>query len=310
MVTKADVIGWMLEDRGQILVDPDNNNIITGYVTFTPDRARSALENNTRNRKMGAKKQVPAIKESLLNGMWNANVSTISFAEDSTLSDGQNRLFAVTETGVPMRNLVTWGVEKDAQLVTDRRGTRTLTNDIEIAGFHQANHLAAITRIKYLREEKGLDIKTIINRGYVVSTAASDVVLFKYFMSHSDEIVEKMKTARRIYFAIRDLDVNMAVINTLSVEFNDINSVDAECFWSKLSTGVATSEWDPVVLLRKRLSENARSQTNKIPAIVMTALIIKAWNLFERGETTMSLKYRSGGASPEPFPKIYDPNKE
>lgn len=310
MVTKADVIGWMLENRGQMIVDPDDSNIITGYVTFTPERAESALENNTKNRKMGVYNQVPGLKEALLNGLWDPNVSKISFAADGTLSDGQNRLFSVKETGVPMRTLVTWGVGEDAQLVTDRRGTRTLTNDIEIAGFSQANHLAAITRIKYLRDEKGLDLKTIITRGRVATTSISDIVLYKYFMSHSDEIIEEMKLARKIYFSLRDLDINGSVINLLSFEFNNINSEDAWCFWSRLSTGVTTNEYDPVTLLRKRLSENARSKTNKIPQIVMAALIIKAWNLFERGETAKQLKYASGGARPEPFPEIYNPYEE
>jgi len=308
MVTKEIIQKWMLENKGSILQDPEDPEVFTGYVTFTPERASSALESNVRNRKMGTNRQVPALVEVMEDGLWDSNVSKINFNRNSELSDGQNRLFAGVKSNTTFRCLVTWGVKSTAQLVTDRRGTRTLSDDLSISGYQNVHNLSAIAKIMYLRQQ-GRDVKQIINKGASMNKVP-DVSVYNFFLEHEDAVIESQRLATRTYRSVRDLHINGATLNVLAIEFDSINREDARAFWERLSDGITTTEDDPVIMLRKRLSENARSKTSKIPKPVEAALIIKAWNYYIRGETTKCLKFTSGGSNPEPFPEIYNPYLE
>ena len=303
MLDKNTIKRWMLEDGGKILFDPQNPGVFSGYVTFTRERAEMALENNTHNRGISTM-NVNILIDSIKAGYWDDSVSKICFADDGSLSDGQHRLVACIKCGIPIRALVTWGVSCTAQNVIDRRGTRKLKDDMEIAGYKNVKALAGLTRLSYFKE-KGVDVKTLV--AYGRSTAIADVVLFNYFLAHQDQIIEEQRLAESIRRRVKDLSIPAEVLNILSVEFDKINKLDAETFWSRLSAGYADYEGDPIFLLRKRLVENTKSTTNKIPKIVMAALIIKAWNFYEKGESIKNLSYRSGGSSPEAFPEIYNP---
>lgn len=307
VITKTMMKQWMLENNGPIIYDPLHPWIFTGYVTWTPERCESALDNNTENRDIQRKRQLPGIKAALENGLWDDNVSKINFTKDGTLSDGQHRIVAGAETGIAFRSLVTWGVEREAQLVTDRRGSRTLANDFQIKKYPNAKKLAAVTRVLY-QLDNGATPKQIASQGG--ERTLPDVMLYNYYNQNAEYITKKERLVAKVYNSVRDLGINRGNINLLVSVFDDIDPDDADCFWGKLSSGVASSDDDPVVALRKRLSDNAHSKTSKIPKVVEAALIIKAWNLFERGETTKLLKYTAGGANPEPFPSIYNPNNE
>lgn len=305
MLDKNTLKKWMLEDNGRILYDPVHPGIFSGYVTFTPERASLALENNTHNRPLGVRKQLPPICESIKEGYWNDNVSKINFAKDGTLSDGQHRLEGACRTGMAIRCLVTWGVDKNAQSLVDRRGNRTLADDIAMDGGKSAHNLAAITRVLYLRS-LGHSPKILLNKG-TQATFIPDVIYYDYYLKNKEEIVEKTKLVNRAYNSVRDLQIPGNIMNVLVIEFDSVSPSDAKVFWERLSTGLAFWENDPVVALRKKLSDNARANVNKIPNAIISALIIKAWNCFERGEQVKLLKYTAGGANPEPFPEIYNP---
>ena len=310
MVDATILKNWMMEDNGTILPDPKHQGIFTGYVTFTPERAESALENNTKNRKLGLNTQVPMLRAMLRNGLWDDNVSKVNFEKDNTLSDGQNRLHSIVQEQISARCLVTWGVEKTAQMVTDRRGTRSLSDDIEIAGYPNANRLAAMTRVMYSLNVQHLSVKQIITRSSK-SKSEIDPVLLAYFLNNDADIIDINKLVMNVMSATKNLDIDKSLLNVLVPVFNDVNEADAHCFWHRLSIGGGTEDQDdPIVRLSKRLADNAANKTAKLPKITEGALIIKSWNLFVRGEKTGTLKYTAGGANPELFPKIYNPYTE
>lgn len=309
MITKEVVEKWMLENNGGILKDPLHEDIFTGYVTITPERGEALLGINTSNRKIGKNNQVPSLVDAMTNGYWDENVSKINITRTNKLSDGQNRIFAGVISNTTFRCLVTYGVNEEAQRKTDRRGHRTLNNDLAIGGFPTSNHNAALTRMFYLQRELGVGVKAILGYGQT-AMAISDVHLYDYFVEHKDEITEIQRRIAKVYSSIRDLEVSQSIMNLLVPAFDEISREDADCFWEKLSTGVYANEDDPVRLLRLRLSANAHNKASKIPKSVVAALIIKTWNFYMRGETPKLLKFTSGGANPEPFPEIYDPYAE
>lgn len=308
MINETTIKQWMLEDNGSILYDSKHSGVFTGYVTFTPERAESALENNTHNRKLGVNKQIPPLIAAIENGLWDDNVAKINFDESGILSDGQHRLEACVRSNITIRVLVTYGVSKTAQGSTDRRGARTLQDDLTIHGYKNAVNLASMIRCEYYKDS-GVSIEKLVKRGHHL-TIIPDAMLFNYFQNDSRkkaDIIEKVKRVGRIADSVKDLKINNEIIKILVPAFDEVSVSDADCFWGRLSTGLTTVEDDAVVLLRKRLSANAKSETNKIPTTMVAALIIKAWNFFESGTPCGTLKFVSGGATPESFPKIYNP---
>ena len=307
MVTKELLKMWMHENKGAILYDELHYGVFTGYVTFTPARAKMALENNIRNRKLG-KTSTNVLKTVMSNNLWDDNVSKINFNSAGELSDGQTRLNACVQSGCTFRCLVTWGVSREAQLVTDRRGTRTLPDDLQIAGYKNSNSLAAVTRILYYSED-GCNVQSILN-GTARKTPAADISMFYYFMNHQDEIINLERYAVKIYTSVRDLEISKTIINILAIKFAKVNKDDADMFWRRLSEGLSQVENDPIVMLRKRLVDDTKTTAKKLPDIVKAALIIKTWNFYLAGETTKVLKWAQGGANPEKFPEIYNPYTE
>ena len=309
MLDKVTLQEWMSEDNGYVLHDPLHKGVFTGYVNFTPERAKCALENNTHNRTLGVKRQLPGLMEAMQTGLWNDNVSKINFSSSGELSDGQHRLEACVRSQIPFRTLVTWGVTREAQLVTDRRGARKLADDFSIDGFKDSKNLAAIARILYARD-KGFEVNALINRNGETGIYSSDIVVYYYFLNNEEYVVKMQKLVSRVFSQLRDLQINKSVLNVLAIEFSEISEEDAQAFWDRLRNGITTKEDDPIILLRRRLCDNARNKTNKMPKVVEAALIIKAWNFYMRGESVKQLMYRVGGANPEPFPEIYNPYKE
>jgi len=237
--------------------------------------------------------------------LWDDNVSKINFAYTGELSDGQNRLYGCVKSGCTFRCLVTWGLRREAQLVTDRRSARSLADDLQIAGYKNAIKLAAAIRVSYALEE-GFTAAQIINTGRTTSRV-SDQVLYNYFANRQDEIIENEKLISKVYLSVRDINISRTVIAPLALEFDRISETDAEAFWKHLSSGIARFENDPILLLRKRFVDDAKSNTSNIPTIMKAALIIKAWNMYMTGATAKQLKWTSGGANPEKFPEIYNP---
>jgi len=290
MIDKKELMEWMHENG----------------VTFTPERANDFLESNTHNRKLGLKKQIPQIKKDIQKGKWDDNIAKINIAKDGTISDGQNRLYSCVSTGKNIRTLVTYGVEPKAQLSTDRKGQRTLADDLEIAQFKDARSVAAIGRIEYLRSN-GIKLSSIIKDGSV-SSDVPDREIYDFIMENAGDIREKTKKVEKVYRGLCGLRVNKKVISVLVIEFDEINQEDAKAFWDKLKQAIPGETNDPVLVLKTRIVKMAEeNKGTKINDGLQAALIIKAWNCYMKGEKIKKLTYRMGGVNPEQFPEIYNP---
>ena len=308
MITETLIKRWMRENGGSILYDPLHPNVFSGYVNWTPERSNFALKSNTRNRPMKYDNQVLPLINILNDNLWDDNVSKINFESSGILSDGQHRLKASVDSGKSFRCLVTWGVGRSAQLVTDRRGSRTLYDDMTIDGFKNSKNLAAIARILFAKS-KGATVRGLMT-GDRRTYRYPDAVVYRWFLDNSELCIYTQKLVSRMQDLVKDLRINGYVMNVLVSEFNSVSSDDALEFWKRLSSGIVSRENDPIVWLRKRLTDNARSNTSKIPKMVTCALIIKAWNFYIMGESTKQLKFTAGGAKPETFPEICNPYAE
>ena len=101
--------------------------VTTSIEMVTEEIAESWLQKNTMNRRLESGR-VNSYKSQLMNDVWQFNGQPIIFATDGTLLDGQGRLTAIFESGVPMACLVVRGVPKSSFSSMDTGKTRTVAD--------------------------------------------------------------------------------------------------------------------------------------------------------------------------------------
>jgi len=132
---------------------------IPGYearmVLVTPALAAELLKRNTHNRKVREVTVAKYAKE-LIAGEWVAVPSGIGIDENGTLIDGQHRLRAVMDSGVPAALLLVSGFPAKSQSKCDRHLRRTLRDVFALEGYDVRNTgVAAALFLAKLRNGQG-----------------------------------------------------------------------------------------------------------------------------------------------------------
>ena len=95
-----------------------------GFYTIYPDLAAELLANrNPTNRAIKVVKLGQLISD-VKNGNFTLNGETIIFSDSGNLLNGQHRLTAVVETGVPISSVVVTGIQSQARETMDQGKTR------------------------------------------------------------------------------------------------------------------------------------------------------------------------------------------
>jgi hypothetical protein len=103
----------------------------SAFETVTPDMATKWLEGNTHNRSV-RDSVVTRYATDMKAGRWKQTHQGIAFDAEGTLIDGQHRLFAILEAGVPVVLQVTRGLPMDTQMVVDDNISRSVTDVLKI----------------------------------------------------------------------------------------------------------------------------------------------------------------------------------
>ena len=100
----------------------------TDILEITPDLAALFLEErNTGNRRL-RESHVRKLAADMKAGRWKETHQGIAFSKAGRLLDGQHRLAAVVEAGVPVRMMVTQGVSEDSYIAMDQGANRSVAD--------------------------------------------------------------------------------------------------------------------------------------------------------------------------------------
>lgn len=105
----------------------------TTEVLITPEIAKEWLDKQGLNR---PKKQawVDQYARAMKAGEWKLTHQGIAFAKNGELKDGQHRLFAIIKADVPVKMMVTYGVDNDCMEFIDSGNIRSLRDRMVLAG--------------------------------------------------------------------------------------------------------------------------------------------------------------------------------
>ena len=122
--------------------------------TITPVDAEKILEKNKRNRTV-SKALVKKYTKMMLEGEWYKTHQSIAIDKDGILVDGQHRLMACVESGIPFQTIVVKNAEQNPYL--DMGKNRNWSDNLNIATNSQRytknvaqiyNLLSSIVKIK------------------------------------------------------------------------------------------------------------------------------------------------------------------
>lgn len=249
---------------------------------ITPRVARLLLEYNTHNRKI-VEKRVDRFRNIIRDGRWDRTGNALSIDCKGRITNGQHRLCGIVSAGVGVEWDICFNLSDKAFVNTDTDAPRTAADVVSIEGYESPTQLAATIRLlsAYVRG----NVEGAWNRR----------------LGH-DEILEGLETWPDLPSALafrkthgRSGSLNNAhthVFTFLALRKNN-EAIVAE-FLSLLSSGANLQTTSPIYRLRERLAVSTRTNNRGHDVATRLAWLIKAWNLFLRGDKCRSLIWRKG----------------
>lgn len=242
---------------------------------ITPNIATEMLRHNKSNRTI-SRAVAERYAKDILNGKWKLNGESIKIAKDGTLVDGQHRLTAIVMADKKVSMLVVRDVEPAAIRTVDTGKSRSAADHLKIHGM--TGNLTVISAA--VRLIKGIEAGTLRRNLSLTSSDAIEFCEAHPAIFHSYDRVAS--SAAKI--------IPASVATALHYLFSRTRPVQAETFFSQLTTGTNLAEGSPVLALRNRvLVTTANKRGNRTPEYVYC--VIRAFEAFCDGESLSRIHY-------------------
>jgi len=113
--------------------------------TITPAKAKAYLGKNSSNRNL-TRNHLAFLKSEILAGNFKLNGQSIVLGTTGRLLDGQHRLTAIVETGIPIQSVVMHDVDESVFTTIDTGKQRGGYDALHIHGAKNSKHLASAIR--------------------------------------------------------------------------------------------------------------------------------------------------------------------
>jgi hypothetical protein len=230
-------------------------------------------------------------------GEWQLTGEAIKLDNEGQVRDGQNRLHAIVQAGIPVRSVVARGVGEDAFDVMDTGRSRNAADVLHIHGYPSQNALAAAARGLMFVERYGRVFPSQRDSHLYVTP----VTTLQYVKEHP-EIIDRVHLGDRIYHSGIQGGIGLwSIIMTL---FLRLDPEQTEELTEHLTTGAGLRRGHPLLMLRNRLLGSQRDQYSTLSGReALVGIAIKAWNAWREGKTLQALTWRAEGRRAEPFPE-------
>lgn len=255
-------------------------------VAIGPKQAKHWLDTaNIRNRHI-LPKQVAKYARAMTEGRWRPLIGEpISFAEDGTLLNGQQRLTAVVESGTTQVFLVLEGLPLEDQDAMDAGSVRKRGQQLTIHGWKNGDKVSAIVSI-LLRWRTGTLLSGIYqpDTDEIVKFAEANRALVDASTVAALRIRRTVpllpSVLGAVYFAAREMAVQQPEI---------LQSSWVDAFFESLETGAALDAKSPILALRNHAARRKLASMRVEPDRELYYLC-RVWNACRNGETMERLQ--------------------
>jgi hypothetical protein len=270
---------------------------LAAVMEITPLIASEMLDGASNFRKT-TPSRVAFYSNSMADNYWEVNWESLKFDDQWRNSDGQHRLLGCIKSKTPFTTLVIVGVKNTSEI--DRAQARRFSQTLQNAGYKNAVALSGVANMCYVYETQG-------NKGwlcprYPSSSRGIEYVRENRGIEDAVRIVQRCKKLCPIRL--------IGSVTWLGIKLGHFDLDTAGDFIDVVSGHTYAEEFDPRLVLHKRLAKNAVSKMS-LPQRDMLATLIKVWNLYvtRRTATANAIRWRAIGNAPEPFPAILTENE-
>lgn len=264
---------------------------------ITVKMAKEFLDSRRENQRNIFPRHVAELADAILMGRWRYNGEALKFDIDGCMVDGQHRCAAAIKAGKLFISDIVYGLPVDAYYTIDyNQKQRSMGDILKMEGEQNTCRLAAALgwNIAYNNE-------SITSSGKKASIAPDAIQISAELRHHPN-----MRDSSSYVGNCRHL-MGTGPLAFLHYLFSKKDSEMAGKFFDQLATGENISKTNPVLYIRKVLLEDKIQNKAKLPVGEKMAYIIKGWNVLRNGKvasSVSSIKWKSTGNHPEPFPKV------
>lgn len=258
----------------------------------------SLMGNNKKLRQETLMRYVQDIR----NGRWKSDTGeSIKFSKSGRLIDGQHRLNAIIIAGMTLVLLVARGLDDEVFDVLDTGSKRTACDIFKIKGI-KYDTLIPSMMVTYNSIKENGKTGSGSNITKTVRPKNTNAALLEAY--YNDPLFwEHVATKTFTFYRYIDRLLTPSFIGGLYAVLYKINNKMADDFMHQLCKGDAAVK--PITLARQILYTDGVSKTSKLTLNTKLAYIVKAWNLFVKGNN--SIKSLRFDPAKEEFPKISRP---
>lgn len=254
-----------------------------------PARAEELLGRMAPNRNTRPSK-IERYANDMAEGRWLPTGEAIKVTPDGRVIDGEHRLRAIIKADVAIETLIVYGIEATHRVAMDTGATRTFADHLKFQGERECTNLAAAVLALWQRHTGNPRTRPDVSHQQLTE-----------MLDDHPGIRHSVQATRPAHAALR---VSHGLCAALHYDMTAIEPEDADDFWHRLATGTEMHERHPVLVLRKRLQENAMQLGKKLDKLMVHAYIVKSWNFYRDGKDVSFIRWTRGGANPEPFPEL------
>lgn len=244
--------------------------------------------NETRNRNVTIDTVVKYSRD-MSEGNWLWTGAPIQLDHDGFVRNGQHRLLAIIHSGTTQDCLVVRDLDPRAQLAIDVGRTRTIGNQMHMAGISSAHHLTAIANV-LLRWRAGR----------MLNTYQTSVMEVRQLLVDESSIVDALAATYRVRRTIPKAPQSSLGAAYVEAGHADVDARDA--FFELLATGVNLESHDPILTLRNKMQNQVAAHVRFRRAGQLWQ-IIHSWNLWREGKKLQLLRVPSALTS-DTFPTM------
>jgi hypothetical protein len=237
----------------------------TTQTTISPKQAEAMLERNLDTQRKVQQKKVDQYAAAMLEGRWKLNGISIKFDTDGRLQDGQHRLWACVQSGVPFETLLVTEMDPDVFDTIDTGVARDAGTIMGIAGVVNSRYVAGAVRWVTAIQQGRVQLKSGIDNFKLMP----DQILAAY------REMPGIETSVNVGHQIHKVCGFAAVMSALHYLLLQKEPEEAARFFHDLKEGVGLGPNDPVWKLRERLTQRITRRTKPAEAYILT---VRAWN--------------------------------
>lgn len=255
----------------------------TALETITPATAREYLAHNVKNRRP-KHNRIGQYARDMAAGRWQITGESLKFDRTGNLIDGQNRLYAVIEAGVPVQTYVTRGLAPESQDVMDTGAVRSGADQLTIHGKPSGKNLQAALNAHYGYKSGAI---TRANADLTGATRLTNAEVIEYAEQHPG-LGDAVRDASRYR---RGLGLPIGALAVAVYEFGHIDADAAEEFFSRIDAMEFTGPGDDALrVLKRRVDGDRMAGKGRYRLGTALFMLFRTWNAWRTGERIVKLQ--------------------